>query len=98
MNDAAKLADAVRQLIEVLGWNRFLVLAGGVLLFVLLLAVLRNRRLDAAIRQVVAAKNETIERIAQQNRELRVEVMVKNGMRLRDAYRIVYDRPFDERS
>jgi len=95
MNDATKFADALRQLIEVIGWTRFLILSGLGILTVLIPAILRNRRTDAAIREVVAAKNETIERIAQQNRELRLEVLVKNGMTLSDAYRIVYDKAFD---
>ena len=90
-----RLVDALRKLFEVLGprWTFFF----AVLVFGSLFAYhhLRVRRIDRLWKMVIAAKDETIDKINQQNRQLRAEMLARGRILSKEeAAAIVYsDEP-----
>lgn len=94
MDDATELADALRQLIQVIGWWRFVTLLTLGLAAIVCVVLYRGKQTEAAIQAVIDAKDETIERIAAQNREYRVQFLVHGGMNLHEAYFVVFGRKF----
>jgi hypothetical protein len=94
-----RLVDAFRKLFEVLGprWTfLFAVLVFGALFTY---HHLRVRRIDRLWRMVIAAKDETIDQINQQNRQLRVATMASGKIFSKEeAAAIVYSDESDSES
>lgn len=88
MGDAAELVEKVTELVKAVGYWKLLLLTAMVIGYLMY----RERAKDRQIRAVVDAKNETIERVAQQNRELRYELFVARGVSAEQAHFLAFGR------
>lgn len=88
----AQTIEAVTKLVNTLGVGPFFGFLGVVLAAGVGIHIWRARRADAAFAMVIAAKTETIDRIAEQNRDLRFQLMVLRGTPEEKAFLLVYER------
>jgi len=88
--------DAINRLVQTIGVGHSCLMAAGAAIALAGIHIWRSRKADAAHREVIDAKNETIERIAEQNREARFEIYVLRGMNTQDAHLMVYGRPLGQ--
>lgn len=84
--------DAINRLIQTIGVGRSLWVAGGAGVLVVGFYIWRSRQGDAAHKAVIAAKDETIERIVGQNRDLRFEIFRLQNVPIEKAHILAYDK------